>query len=1263
MNLGRLFEVARLDLAHNLRRPLFWVQLLILGFFAWALSNGNASIGSGDARVGGTKAWITSEFANTQMMVILVAVLYVFFASVGAGMSLIRDEELQVGDVLHATRLTPAEYVWGKFLAVQVSFLAVLALHVGLTMFFNHVLPHGTNADYIGPFVLGNYLRPALLFGVPMLVLFCGACFAIGAITRQPVLVFGLPIAQVLIGSFFLWEWSPSWLSPEMNRLLEMADLSGFRWLNETYLEVDRGVNYYNTASVGLDGMMWGQRLVSIALGLGAVALAQAHFSARLRGTKNVETRPVLVRLGLGVVHRLLARFFGPRRAAAAPAGVARLEPALLSRLGMRSGAPGFWAGALEVAATEFKLLGRHPGIYLFVPMILLEIFGDVVSVGAFDTPRLQTSGALAVSTMNTLTLLISMVILFYTTESLQRERSTRLGAISYASPLRTGALLLGKSLANMLLGAAIVTAALAGCGIVLAIQGKVGFDLVPFALVWGLLLMPTFLFWTAFIGAVFSISGSRAATYALGLGAMSLTGWFQLRGKMNWVANWNLWSATRWSDISGFEFDWLPLTLNRIEVLGFGAALIALTVAVFARRERDATRNMHRLRASNIGRVALASAPWLVIPLAAAITLGVMLDKGWQGSSARKLQRDYWKKNTLNWKDAPLPSITFADIDVAIDPKKRWIKSRGYFDLVNHTGAPLRAIPITGDMGWKNVSWTLNDSLHSPEERAGLRVFHFDPPIPPEQGVRIGWAFDSGVPYGISKNGAGQMEFILPSSVVLTGFSSTNLGPYIGYQPDLGVEADKNQADPREYRDDFHLGRTPAGIAMAESWFNTRMRVTLPAGMQVEATGVMVSDSTRGGHRITEWKSDHPVRIYNLVAGYWKQKKGDGVVVNYDPRHTYNVDEMLEALEGARRWYGEWFAPFPWRELRLTEFAAMASYAQGSPGNITFSEGIGFLTRSEPKANAAFWITAHEAAHQWWPNMAMTGEGPGGDVLSEGMSHFSTILLTEQVKGLEQRMAFCRQIEDGYGNIRRRDSERPMVKVNGELPGDRRIIYDKGGWVLWMLFQQMGREAGFAAQRDYLETYRDSRDHALLPDYLAIMRKHAADTTAFDAFVKQWFYEVVVSQYFVSDARTVKSAGGWEVHAKIKNTGGARMPVEVAATRGERFAKDADGDKAYHDSRVTITLGAGEELPVVIPCEFEPQKLVVDPDVRVLQLNRKKATVLLKTRGERGANTAGRAKSGGRPAARLDAIEQRLAQGQGRGMPDLRVDLSGALF
>ena len=155
-------------------------------------------------------------------------------------------------------------------------------------------------------------------------------------------------------------------------------------------------------------------------------------------------------------------------------------------------------------------------------------------------------------------------------------------------------------------------------------------------------------------------------------------------------------------------------------------------------------------------------------------------------------------------------------------------------------------------------------------------------------------------------------------------------------------------------------------------------MRVDVPADLQVNATGEKVAETVKDGRRVTEWRTDHPVRIFNLVAGRWAEKQRDGVAVYYDPRHPYNVDEMLDALAGARRWYGEWFAPYPWKTLRLSEFAGWPTYAQAPPGNITFSENIGFLTRSKPDANAAFWIAAHESAHMWWPNIAMVADGPG---------------------------------------------------------------------------------------------------------------------------------------------------------------------------------------------------------------------------------------------------------------------------------------------
>jgi ABC-2 type transport system permease protein len=1192
---ARLWEVFRQEFTHNLRRPLYWVLILLTGYFSWELSGGQASMSSGDARVGGTKAWITSEFALAQLLIMMVSIIYAFFVSVGAGMSLIRDEDQKVGELLHSTRLSPGEYAWGKYLALLASFLWVLATQLTLLAIFNHVLPHGENRDSIGPFVLANYLKPALVFAIPMLVFSVGVAFAIGGLTRKPILVFALPLGVLLFGAFFFWEWSPSWLSPAVNRALQFADLTGLRWINETWLNVDKGVEFYNRQPVGLDALIVTQRAVCLLAGLAAVWLLQVRFGAQLRGTRAV-------------------RRVKGAMTAAAPAG-ARLEPGPLAGLAMRSGAPGFWAGVLEVARVEWHELWKHPGIYLFVPMILIQVFGSVVDVGAFDTALLNTSGILAVKHMNTLTLLVCMLILFYTTESLQREKSSGLASIHYATPLKTTSLLLGKCVANAVLGLAVVLTTLAGSAIVLLVQGKVGFDIGPFALTWGLLLTPTFLVWTAFVSAAFAVTGNRYGTYMLGLGAMALTGFFQARDKMSWTFNWDLWSAVRWSDISVFELDRLALALNRVMVLGLTAFFIALTVRVFSRREVDATRLVHALRPRALGGTALALLPFAIVPLVCGVALTYMVHGGREGAVARKLHRDYWKKNVETWKGSKSPSLAAADLELEFDPGRSWLRSKGEYTVVNRTADTLAQVAFTGGLHWKNVSWTLDGAKAEPENRARLYVFTPSRPLAPGDRMRIGFGFEGRYPDGVSKNGAGAMEYVLPAGVVVTGFSSTAIAPMLGHLADVGVERDKNETDPRVYPDDYWRKVLPAALPMFDGWCDTRIRITGPADMQHNATGERVSERVAGGRRISEWRSDAPVRAFNVVLGRWKVKRGDGVAVFYDARHPYNVDEMLDALAAARRWYGEWFAPYPWKELRLSEFPGLASYAQGPPTNITFSENIGFLTKSEPKANAAFWITAHEAAHQWWPCMAMPGEGPGGGVLSEGLAHFSTILLTEQARGLEQRMAFCRQIEDQYGNTRQRDSERPLVKVDGSLPGDRRIIYDRGGFVFWMLHQAMGREANLAAHREYLNTYRDSQDHPLIEEYLTIMRRHAPDPAAFDAFVKQWFFGTVVPQYLITDAAVTRAGDGWEVRARVKNVGSGEIPVEIAATRGERFAKRRTAENAWRDARATLRLAAGEEKPVTIRCAFEPQTLVVDPDIRVLTLERQKAEMKLKVK------------------------------------------------
>ncbi len=1220
MSARRLFEIARTEFRFQTRRPLFWVLLVVIALTAWGLSTGNLRIAAGDSDVGGKRVFITSQFAVGFSLSVTVMLLYGFFLAVAAGMSVIRDDELKVGEILHSTPLTPSEYVWGKFAGVAAAFALVLGADLALRAFCNHALSTPKSAEFVGPFAAWNYVRPALWLALPTLVFLGGTSFLVGVWTRKPILVFALPTLLMLVCLFFLWGWEPAWLAPRIDQLLMLLDPAGLRWIDHTWLKVDRGAEFYNTQPIGIDAAFGASRIAFAGFGLAAVGIATRLLARELRGAARV--RPATREAGAGAL---------PERAAPAPGSSS------LAELHMHSAARGLLANIAEVARAELRELRHQPGLYLFVPLILLQTISiALVRVGAFDTPLLSTPGTLAVGSMNALTLLLCFLLLFYTVESLERENARGLASIYYATPVRTAALLFGKALANSLVGVVILCAAWLACGIVLLLQGKVGMQLAPFLLTWGLCLVPTLIAWSAFVTLLYALGRNRYTTYALALGVMIFTGWMQTRGHMNWVGNWTLWNALPWSDMGAFELGRGALVLNRVFWLSIAVLCIALAVRTFPRRSVDASRTLQRLQPRALLGGALRLSPFLVVPLVTGLWLFHQLDEGFQGGRYEKLAKDYWRKNIQTWKDAPKPALVDAVVDLELRPAQGWLHTRGEYTLLNDTQKPLARFPVTPGAHCRKLSWTLDGAAYVPEDHAGLKIVTPAVPLAPGERLKLGFELEGTFPEGPTKNGGGTEDFVLPSGVVLTSFGP-DFVPAIGYMDSIGVDED-NKSDPKDWPDDWYAGVTRSGFGNNLPQ-TTRITLHAPEEYTLNSVGTLESDTVADGIRTSVWVSDHPVNFFNVVAGKWDVKRGRGTAIYYHPGHEYNVDEMLECLDGAREHYSAWFYPYPWKELKLSEFPGIASYAQGFPTNITFSESIGFLTESDPKAHAAFMVTAHESAHQWWGNILEPGEGPGGDILSEGMAHFSTILLTGEMRGERERIELCKRFEERYGDGRQVDAERPMTRLDGSRPGDRVVLYEKGGWAAWMMLQLVGRENMLRGCQEFIRRYEKGPDHPVLQDFTPVLREFAPDKTAYDAFVDQWYFHVVVPEYKLENVTRAVLPGdaGWEVKLTLRNAGTGTMPIEVAAARGERFpdADDAQKSKAkprrasaeaasagdvvsaaessdapkggpYRDARTQLTLGPGESKELVIHCDFQPERVLVDPDALVLQLRRK---------------------------------------------------------
>ncbi len=1195
MSLARARIIFVQEFSHTFKRPLFWFLILLLFLMTWGFSTGFLSIQSGDTSVGGTRAWMTSEFSFAMALAVLVAMLYGFFGSIGSGMAVVADDEARISDMLLSTPLRPWEYVWGKFLAIFGGFLGALAVHLLLTFFFYHVLPASADTEEMrGPFNLINYLRPTLVFALPALVFYLGVAFYLGERWRRPITVFLFPTALLVFCGFFLWDWSPTWLDPRINRLLMLVDPSGFRWLNETWIKLDRGAEFYNLSRIGLDTGFVASRLAFFVLGILGVVLAQRHLAAHLQGETGSGTG------------------FFRRDQATSEGGDVVAFPRSLTDIGMTGRKPGLLRGMATVAGTELRNLLFSPGLYLFGALILIQTIGtSLLATGALETELLLTPGTIATRVIPPMALFACLLLMFYTAESLERERTTGLAAISYSTPSRTASFLFGKALANSAAGLLIAFATFVGCAIALLIQGTVALDVQPFLLLWGILLFPTFLVWTCFILAVQAIAGQRYVTYGIGLSVMALTLYFLIRGDMTWVWNWWIFNSVSWSDMGMFELDGRALLLNRILYLGLAGLFTALAVRAFGRRQADAIATVHRLEPAQLWRRSWRLAPFVAVPLVAGVALWLEVDRGFQGEKAEKKGRDYWKQNLATWLDAPKPAIAAAEADLRIEPADRWLHSRGRYELVNDRDEPLQRFALTGGLHWEKVRWTLNGKEYKPEDRSGLYVFVPPVPLPPGGRARVGWEFEGRFPRGASRNGSGTGEFILPSGIVLTSFGPS-FAPVVGYIEGIGVKEDENDYEPKSYTDDFYKGRTDTLFASGTP-FPTRISVTGPQDYIFNSVGTKVGDTVKDDRRTVVWKSDHPVRFFNVVGGRWAVRRGQGTAIYYHPGHAYNIDAMIGTLDAARRHYSDWFHPFPWRELKISEFPDWAGYAQGFPTNIPFSEGIGFLTKSDEKTDAVFFVTAHETAHQWWGNLLTPGDGPGANLLSEGMANYSSALLFEKVKGPNARMEFLKRMEEGYGEGRRPDAERPVVKVDGSKPGDSpAVLYDKGGWIFWMMDRHLGRERMLAGLRKFIADWGDGPDYPVLQDFTAAMRPFAADPAAYDAFVKQWFHEVVVPEYRLSGAHAVRTGKDWKVAFEIKNAGTAKMPVELAAVRGERFDDKGKPKTGYRDARTRVVLGPGEARKVEIVCGFQPERVVVDPDVQVLQLRRKAAAVNL---------------------------------------------------
>jgi aminopeptidase N len=190
---------------------------------------------------------------------------------------------------------------------------------------------------------------------------------------------------------------------------------------------------------------------------------------------------------------------------------------------------------------------------------------------------------------------------------------------------------------------------------------------------------------------------------------------------------------------------------------------------------------------------------------------------------------------------------------------------------------------------------------------------------------------------------------------------------------------------------------------------------------------------------------------------------------IYHHPDHTFNIDRMMEAMQKSLDYYSLNFSPFQYTQLRIMEFPRYREFAQSFANTIPFSEGIGFIFKTvdpDKDVDMAYYVTAHEVAHQWWGHQVMAAKVQGSGMLSEGMAQYSALMVLKHQFPREVIGQYLKYELDNYlaGRGAEKKSEYPLSKTDGQ----NYIHYNKASLVFYALQDYIGEDNVNKAFQNY---------------------------------------------------------------------------------------------------------------------------------------------------------------------------------------------------
>jgi aminopeptidase N len=336
-----------------------------------------------------------------------------------------------------------------------------------------------------------------------------------------------------------------------------------------------------------------------------------------------------------------------------------------------------------------------------------------------------------------------------------------------------------------------------------------------------------------------------------------------------------------------------------------------------------------------------------------------------------------------------------------------------------------------------------------------------------------------------------------------------------------------------------------------------TETVLTVPASWLTVANGKLIGVTNAASNMKTwTWKESVPSSTYliTVVAGEFdevKDKLGSLPVTYYAPkgrgdRLAINYGRTPAMIELFNKKYG---VDYPWEkyaQVMVDEF--VAGGMENSSATTNTSSSLVHPKLAGEYATGQDDLISHELTHQWFGDY-VTCKDWGNIWLNEGFATFG------ETVWIETHFPKDQSEYERWNNARQWFTQanlykKPIVRYDfddsSEFDGN---VYNKGGWVLYMLRHQLGEEAFTRALKHYLEVNHGK--NVVTSDFVKAVEE--STNSDVDQFFNQWIYGAGAPKFDVGYtydnakhqvALTVKQTQKVEGHVGI-----FRVPVDVEIT------------------------------------------------------------------------------------------------------------------